>query len=126
MYQELDYSTAGNFTQKRKKPMVGGTIEEATLSLVKMMWDNFGRCPFYQRESTSKIEFSTGIQDLIKAMVSVSPSSKSQQTITPALLKYMAQHTVSILENNVEDYTADLIIGAFFFAVHSCEYRIPK
>ena len=59
-------------------------------------------------------------------MISVSPSSKSQKAITPALLRCLAQYTASTLENNAEDNTADLIIGAFFFAIRSCEHVIPK
>ena len=59
-------------------------------------------------------------------MISVLPSPKSQKAITPALLRCMAQHTSGTVENNAEDHMADLIIGAFFFAMRSCEYAIPK
>ena len=38
----------------------------------------------------------------------------------------MAQYTSSELENNAEDHMADLIIGAFFFAMRSCKYALPK
>ena len=106
--------------------MVGSTIAEAARTLVKTLWDHHGRRPFYHPESSSKSRFSTNIQDLIKAMISVSPSPKSQKAITPALLRCMAQHTSGTVENNAEDHMADLIIGAFFFAMRSCEYVSPK
>ena len=106
--------------------MVGSSISEAACTLVKTMWDNYGRRPFYHPESSSKSGFSTNIQDLIKAISSVSSSSKSQKAIAPALLRCMAQHTSRILENNAEDHMADLIVGAFFFVMQSCEYAIPK
>ena len=77
MYRESDFSVAGSFTRKRKNPMVGSTIAEAARSLVKTLWDNHGRRPFYYSKSSCKSGFSTKIQDLLKAMISVSPSTKS-------------------------------------------------
>ena len=114
MYRESDFSTKGSYTRKRKRPMVGSTIAEAARTLVKTMWDHHGRRPFYHPESSSKSGFSTNVQNLIKAMISVSPSPKSQKAITPALLRCMAQHTSGSVKNNEEDHMADLIIGAFF------------
>ena len=37
----------------------------------------------------------------------------------------MAQCTCPGLENSAENHMVDLIIGAFFFAMRSCEYTIP-
>ena len=90
------------------------------------MWDSYRTNPFDDLKSTSKSGFSASVQDLIKAMLSTSPSTKSQKAITPDFLRCMAQYTSSELENNAEDHMADLIIGAFFFAMRSCEYTIPK
>ena len=106
--------------------MVGSTIAEAILTLIKTLWDHHGRRPFYHPESSSQSGFSTNVQDLIKAMISVSPSPKLQKAITPSLLRCMAQHTSGAVENNEEDHMADLIIGAFLFAMQSCKYASPK
>ena len=66
--------------------MVGGTIAEAARSLVKTMWDSHRWRPFDDTKSSSKFGFSASVKDLIKAMMSTSPSTKSQKVITPAFL----------------------------------------
>ena len=111
--------------------MVQGTIAEAARFLIKTMWDSYRRRPFDNPKSFSKSCFSASVQDLIKTMISISPSTKSQKAITPAFLRCMAQYTPlelasSEVENNAEDHMTDLINGAFFFAMRSCEYSIPK
>ena len=127
MYRESNFSTAGSAIRKRRVLMVSGTIVEAAAhTLVKTMWDNYRKRPFHYSESSSKSGFSASLQDLIKAMISISPSTKSQKAITPAFLRCMAQYTSPRLENSAEDHMADLIIGTFFFAMRSCEYTIPK
>ena len=70
--------------------MVDETIAEAARTLVKTLRDNYGRRPFHYPESSSKSGFSTNVQDLIKAMISISPSTKSQKAITLAFLRFMA------------------------------------
>ena len=117
MCRESNFSTPGSATRKRKVPMVGGTIAEAARTLVKTIWDNYGRRPFHYSESSSKSGFSASVQDLIKAMISISPCTKSQKAITPAFLRCMTQHTAQRLENSAEDQMVDFIIGAFFFAM---------
>ena len=106
--------------------MVGGTIAEAAHSMVKMMWDNHRRRPFNDSKSFSKSGFSASVQDLIKVMMSTSPSTKSQKAITLVFLRCMAQYTSLELENNTEDHMTDLIIGAFFFTMRSCKNTISK
>ena len=111
--------------------MVGGTIAEAARSLVKMMCDSHRRCPFDNLKSSSKSGFSASVQDLIKAMMSTLPSTKSQKAITPAFLQCMAQYTSSELasfeiENNAEDHMTNFIIGVFFFAMRFYKYTIPQ
>ena len=70
------------------------------------------------------------IRDLLSRMESISPSTQFQKTMTPDLLQYMAEYTADVVLNARDDHTADLIIGAFFFAKRSCEFtkvsRITK
>ena len=120
MYRELNFSTSSSATKNRKIAIVSGTIAAAARTLVKTMRDSYGRHPFHYAESSSKSDFSANVQNLIKAMISISPSTKSQKAITPAFLRCMAQHTSHRLENSAEDHMVDLIIGAFFFAMRSC------
>jgi len=55
-------------------------------------------------------------------MVSISPARRYQKAITPELLRCMATATSDNVYNNDEDHAADLIIGAYFFAMRSCEF----
>ena len=59
-------------------------------------------------------------------MIRILLSTKSQKAITPAFLQCMVQYTSLELQNNAEDHMIDLVIRAFFFAMRSCEYTIPK
>ena len=72
MHRESNFSDAGHATRKRKVPMVGDTIAEAARSLIKTMWDNYGRRPFDVTEISSKSGLSASNQDLLKAMILLS------------------------------------------------------
>ena len=51
-----------------------------------------------------------------------SPSKQFQKAATPKLLRYMAFATSVDVINDPVDHATDLIVGAFFFAMRSCEY----
>ena len=101
--------------------MVGNTIKEVVCSLGKTLWNRYRQCPFHQQDSRDG-DYTANISDLLAAMTSVSPGTNSQKAITPELLRCIASSTSSELRNNADDHTADLIIGAFFFAMRSCEF----
>ena len=66
------------------------------------------------------------ITDLLSGMESISPSTQYQKVITPDLLRCMADYTADLILNSRDDHAADLIIGAFFFAMRSCEYTMSS
>jgi hypothetical protein len=63
---------------------------------------------------------------LFKAFENVDPPTKRQKAITPRLLRKLleASHHPSLLDT-APAVAADLVIGAFFFAMRSCEYSKP-
>ena len=64
------------------------------------------------------------IRDLLSGMESISPNSKYQKAMTPDLLRCFAEYANDMVVNSMEDHAADLIIGAFFFAMRSCEFTM--
>jgi hypothetical protein len=51
-----------------------------------------------------------------------SPNTVRQKAITPKLLRYLIYNTNNAVINDPTDHAADLIVGAFFFAMRACEY----
>ena len=62
------------------------------------------------------------LRGLLTAMEESSPSKKIQKAMTPKLLRYMVFATLADIINDPVDHATDLIVGAFFFAMRSCEY----
>ena len=63
-----------------------------------------------------------GCQKHLAAIDSVSPARKYQKPITPEFLRCMACLASLAILNDPEDHATDIIIGAYFFAMRSCEF----
>jgi hypothetical protein len=55
-------------------------------------------------------------------MESLAPNVKRQKALSPSLLRHLLVGTHPGVGNSAKDHAADLIIGAFFFAMRACEY----
>jgi len=66
------------------------------------------------------------IRALLQACDNISPPEKKQKAVTVKLLRKLWRLASSRLRANLHDHAIDLIIGAFFFAMRSCEYTITK
>jgi len=55
-------------------------------------------------------------------MESLDPNTKRQKALSPSLLRHLLIGTHSAVMITAKDHAADLIIGAFFFAMRACEY----
>jgi hypothetical protein len=67
------------------------------------------------------------IKALLKAFENVDPPTRRQKAVTPRLLRKLleASHHSSLLDT-APAVVADIVIGAFFFAMRSCEYSKPQ
>ena len=101
--------------------MAGSTVKAAVCSLGLTLWDRFRTCPFHDQEVKGS-EYTPNVREYLAAMVSISPACKYQKAITPEFLWCMACATSSEIFNNHEDHAANIIIGAYFFAMQSCEF----
>jgi hypothetical protein len=62
------------------------------------------------------------LREVLKGLEETSPNKKIQKAMTPKLLRYMVHMTATVVVNDPVDHATDLIVGAFFFAMRSCEY----
>ena len=124
LYRESNFCPrTGRIVGERKKPMVYNTVKEVARSLGKTLWDNFEFSPFHKKGNRGN-EMTPNIRDLLSGMESISPNSKQQKAMTPDLLRCFAEYANDVVVNSMEDHAADLIIGAFFFAMRSCEFTM--
>ena len=101
--------------------MAGLTVREAVSSLGATLRHRFGTHPFHT-EKGSNPEYTLNVREHLTAIDSVSPSQKYQKAITPEFLQCMAGSASWELLNDPEKHTTDLVIGAFFFPLRSCEF----
>jgi hypothetical protein len=67
------------------------------------------------------------IKALLKAFDNVDPPTRRQKAITPRLLRKLGSASSHpALINTAPAVAADIITGAFFFAMRSCEYSKPQ
>ena len=62
------------------------------------------------------------LNKLFAGMEADSPNVVRQKAITPKLLRHIIHDTNEAILNEPKDHAADLIVGAFFFAMRACEY----
>jgi hypothetical protein len=74
------------------------------------------------RDQEEKETFTPDLNKLFSGMEANSPNTVRQKAITPKLLRYLIYTTSATVNNDPTDHAADLIVGAFFFAMRACEY----
>lgn len=81
----------------------------------------------FHEQDVKGSDFTPNVREHLAAMVSISPARNYQKAITPEFLWCMSRGTSSNILNNDEDHAANLIIGAYFFAMQSCEFSsVPE
>jgi hypothetical protein len=102
--------------------MAGKTVRNAAGSLGTKFRDHLGWSPLHCRSFKNEEQLKPYLRELFKEMEALAQNVKRQKAITPALLRYLLVGAHPSVVNSVNDHTADLIIGAFFFAMRACEY----
>jgi hypothetical protein len=124
LYRDAKWSLSGKLEGRHKEPLVSGTIKTAASCLAAAFWNDFQPSPIHIKGGT---HFHPGIKALFKAFDNVDPPTKRQKAITPKLLRKLleaSQHSAII--DTAPAVVADLVIGAFFFAMRACEYTKPR
>jgi hypothetical protein len=123
LYQTARWSVSGRLEGQHTEPLVANTLRAATSCLAASFRDNFESSPLHIPGSQN---LHPSIKALFKAFENVDPPTSRQKAITPRLLRklFEASHHPSI-KDTAPAVVADIVIGAFFFAMRSCEYSKP-
>jgi hypothetical protein len=102
--------------------VVSSTVRAAASGLAAAFRSSFKRSPFHVEGSSKLLP---AVRSLLRAYDKADPPPNRQKAITPKFLRRLykfAKGTNSV----AHAHTADLILGAFFFAMRSCEYVTTK
>jgi hypothetical protein len=102
--------------------MAGTTVRCAAGSLGKKFRNYLGRSPLHCRSFKNEEQLTPDLRELFKGMDALARNVKRRKAITTALLRHLLVGAHPSEVNRANDHTADLIIGAFFFAMRACEY----
>jgi hypothetical protein len=126
LYRNASWNVAGGLTGIRVAPVVSSTVRDAASSLAAAFRYNHQLSPFHEQGRSNMLPV---VRSLLKAYDNVDPPTNRQKAITPKLLRCMHASTgVDTLElrDTLPAATADLTIGAFFFAKRSCEFSTTR
>jgi hypothetical protein len=123
LYRNAKWSVAGRLEGGHSDPLVANTLRSAASCLATSFRDNFQPSPIHIPNSQN---LQPSIKALFKAFENVDPPTRRQKAVTPRLLRklFEASHHPAI-RDAAPAVVADIVIGAFFFAMRSCEYSKP-
>jgi hypothetical protein len=122
LYRVAHWSKDGALLGERPRPVVSPTVRDAASNLAAAFRSNFEQSPFHVEGSTQLLPT---VCTLLKAFDNDDPPPQHQKAVTPKLLQKFYQLLASGPQNRrVSAYAhiANLVLGAFFFAMHSCKY----
>jgi hypothetical protein len=102
--------------------VVSSTIRDAAGHLAASFRSHFKRSPIHLEGSSQLLP---SVRALLKAYDNADPPPRRQKAITPKFLrkfyKLLAGGAIGS-QNSAHAHTADITLGAYFFAMRSCEY----
>jgi hypothetical protein len=122
LYRMASWSKSGALLGKRPRPVVSKTVRDAASNLASAFRSNFLQSPFHIEGSSQLLPT---VRTLLKAFVNTDPPPNRQKAITPKLLKQLFKlltHDTNSSRPPAYAHTADLVLGAYFYAMRSCEY----
>jgi hypothetical protein len=102
--------------------VVSSTVRDAASNLAATFRSHFQRSPVHVEGGAKLLPTITA---LLKAFDNADPPPQRQKAVTPKLLRKFFKMLASNTKNtgtSAQAHTADLVLGAFFFAMRSCEY----
>jgi len=115
------FNKEGRYVGERPKPMVAATIRDAIGNVASSFRANDRPSPFhYEARTSSGQGLRKEVKELLAAFENIDPPPNRQKAVTPGLLEDMM--TLSRDLGTLYEHTADLAVGAFFFAMRACEF----
>jgi hypothetical protein len=123
LYRSAKWSNAGRLEGRHPEPLVSNTLRAAASSLAASFRDNFQPSPLHLKNSQN---LHPSIKALFRAFANIDPPPNRQKAATPRLLRKLfdASNHPGLCDT-APAVVADIVIGAFFFAMRSCEYSKP-
>jgi hypothetical protein len=121
-YRDAEFSPDGRSQGQRRKPMVSGTLRDATSSLAATFRNNMERSPFHIKDGSVLLP---AIKQLLKAYELLDPPKHRQKALTAKFLKKFFSGTAAGTTgfcDTAPAIAADLTIAAWFFAMRGCEF----
>ena len=119
------FDPQGKSTEERTKPMVSSTLRDA-ISSVASSFRKCGRTsPFHlQNRVNDSGSVHPRIRALLRGFESIDEPPSRQKAVTPALLRDLKEMVQGFPLGS--QHAADLIVGAYFFAMRACEFCTTK
>lgn len=102
--------------------MVASTLREATSGVAATFRDHTGTSPFHLPHTN---QLRPSIRRLFTALDNTDPPKKRQKAVTPKFLRALYRQSGASnpkLSDSIMAHTADITIGAWFFAMRACEF----
>jgi hypothetical protein len=120
-----DFHPSGRAAARRQKPIVSKTVRAAAGHLAKTFRVRDRPSPLHDPGKRGEAgDLRPVLTDLFRAFDATDGQVDKQKAVTPDLLRDMAWSYEELGE--VARHTADLTVGAYFFAMRACEFcRTP-
>ncbi|KAI2509039.1 hypothetical protein MHU86_5415 [Fragilaria crotonensis] len=123
-YRVSTWSTNGDVTGTRPRPLVASTVRQAAGHLAAAFRNDLRPSPIHVTGSSHLRPF---IRALFRSYENDDPPRNQQRAITPKLLRAMyltAGTSVEITRDTEFAIISELAIMAYFFAMRSCEFTL--
>jgi hypothetical protein len=123
-FRNTSWAQSGDFRGVNQKSVSASTIRNSASNLAAAFRIRFRESPLHLAGGSQLLP---SFKALFRAYNNLDPPPKRQKAITPRFLwaLHKLRSASTALRVNAYDHAVDLIIGAFFFAMRSCEYCIP-
>jgi hypothetical protein len=122
LYRMARWRPTGAILGQRPRPVVSSTVRDAAGHLASSFRSHFQQSPFHLEGSSQLLPT---IRTLLKAFDNSDPPPERQKAITPKFLrqffKFLSAEPTAGSASTMA-HIADLVLGAFFFAMRSCEH----
>ena len=122
-HRTFDFDPEGRAAAEREKPMVSSTIRDAISSVASAFRQRGRLSPFHLQNGVndSGSMMHPNVKALLKGFESLDLPPARQKAVTPALLRDLYSLAQTMTAGGSQ-HTADLILGAYFFAMRACEF----
>ena len=122
-YRTASFDNSGRMVGTRRRPMASDTLRRAAGAVGATSREHLRPSPFHIPDTK---ELRPSIKRYLRALENLDAPTERQKALTPKFLKQFYYHFVGGADRNTSPtlftHMADLLLGAFFFAMRACEF----